>query len=106
MDRKGSANLIVYLRCDFFSIIIASSTNSLCQVVCNLQADPSTRVIYIPDCGGWGKGSVELGIKFLIDAVVLAFANDPHIIAKCEDFDPEKPNEIEAFLVVRFLNCL
>lgn len=55
---------------------------SLFEVVCSLRADARNRVIYIPDCGGWGSfsDSNSHSISFLLEAILLAFPTDKGII--------------------------
>jgi hypothetical protein len=63
---------------------------SLYEIVCRLTIDPTNRVIYIPDCAGWGSKR-ERASDYLLEIIISTFCNDPDIVTrcKCEDATQE-----------------
>ncbi len=55
--------------------------------VCQLRAEKSNRVIYIPDCVGWGGGSGEEPLLILMDAICMSFAEDDGIFSACNSIE-------------------
>jgi hypothetical protein len=53
--------------------------------VCQLRTEKNNRVIYIPDCGGWGTagGSTE-PVLILVEAICMSFTEDKEIMAMCD----------------------
>ena len=58
---------------------------SLFEVVMQLRQTTTNRVIYIPDCGGWGDATGYDIMTTLLDAIALAFPNDQEILDACKE---------------------
>jgi hypothetical protein len=57
-----------------------------------LRADSKNRVIYIPDCGGWGGEGPYTALDLLIRAICFAFNEDDEILQSCDTVPlEEKP---------------
>ena len=56
---------------------------SLFEVVCQLRADSKNRVIYIPDCGGWGGEGAYTALSLLIQCICFAFNKEDEILERC-----------------------
>ena len=71
---------------------------SLFEVVCHLRADSKNRVIYIPDCGGWGGGGRINALDLLIRAISFAFSEDDMIVDSCNTVPLEEQPICELLL--------
>jgi Cdc6-like AAA superfamily ATPase len=58
-------------------------SHSLYEIVSELRGDEHNRVVYVPDCGGWGNTAGEDTLEFLLTAIVTAFPNDEQVLDYC-----------------------
>lgn len=81
---------------------------SLYEVVCRFRSQANTRVVYIPDCGGWGalmqEESVDEAISFLLYAILLAFPDDASIEQRCLDCELEQQSVVALLKVCKILH--
>jgi len=93
MHRKVTENLLHFIKLHHSNIMIPAvyihgpqgvgKSYSLCEVVCQLRSEKSNRVIYIPDCGGWGIGSGTEPLLILVEAICMSFTEDKEIMEMC-----------------------
>lgn len=57
---------------------------SLFEAAMRLMQTATNRVIYIPDCGGWGDATGFNITTILLDAIILAFPNNRAILDACK----------------------
>jgi hypothetical protein len=71
---------------------------SLYEIVCRFRSQANTRVVYIPDCGGWGalmqEESADEAVSFLLYAILLAFPDDASIEQLCLDCELEQQSVV------------
>lgn len=74
---------------------------SLFEIVCRFRSDPKKRVIYVPDCAGWGVFSDEEAVEFLLYAIILAFSDDEEVLTLCRSDRIKEEKATKALLLVR-----